>query len=116
MCLYKKDSSNKTFLYLRGLCLVFLYNLSIYFVFSIKLFYIIRVVITIMGISLSHWVLQHRSFDPRGITQKLLTRECALPGRKVRSETISNRKSVLKLDHPENFSCLFAVRTEKNTF
>ena len=25
-----------------------------------------------MGISLLHWVLQHRSFDPRGTIQKLL--------------------------------------------
>ena len=47
---------------------------------------------------------------------EIITRECSLPGGKVRSETISNRKSVIKLDDPENFSCLFAVRTEINSF
>ena len=44
--------------------------------------------------------------------QTNLTRECVLPGRKVRSETIRNRKTVLKLGDSENFSCLFAVRAE----
>ena len=37
----------------------------------------------------------------------ILTRECAWPGRKVRSEIIFNRKSVLKLDDPENFIAAF---------
>ena len=32
-----------------------------------------------------------------------LTRECSLPGRKGRSETISNRKIVFKLNYPEKF-------------
>ena len=53
------------------------------------------------------------SFSQKEVYQadNVLTRECALPGQKVRSEAMSNRKSVLKLDNPENFSGLFAVRT-----
>ena len=41
---------------------------------------------------------------------RILTSECALPGRKVRSETIPNQKSVLKLDDLKNFSCFFPVK------
>ena len=46
----------------------------------------------------------------------VLTRECALPGRKVRSETTSNRKSVLKLDDPKKFSSFLQLELRKTHF
>ena len=67
------------------------------------------------------WYLFHvniyREFDIYLLSKKhRLTRECALPGQKVRTETMANQKSVLKLDDPGNFNCFFPVKAEINAF